>query len=100
MQTKNNQALPPGYQLQGYEIRKVLSAGGFSFVYIARDANNDTVAIKEYLPATLALRNAGSLVHLSSPEASANFRHGLKCFFEEGRALATIEHKNIVRVLN
>ena len=100
MQAKNNQALPPGYQLQGYEIRKVLSAGGFSFVYIARDTHNHTVAIKEYLPATLALREEGTLVHISSPEASANFRHGLKCFFEEGRALATIEHRNIVRVLN
>ena len=71
MQAKNNQALPPGYQLQGYEIRKVLSAGGFSVVYIARDRHDRTVAIKEYLPATLALRNEGTLVQVSSPEVSA-----------------------------
>jgi serine/threonine protein kinase len=28
------------------------------------------------------------------------FRHGLKCFFEEGRALAMIQHPNVVRVEN
>ena len=99
-QATNNQALPVGYQLTDYEIRKVLSAGGFSIVYIARDQHKKTVAIKEYLPTTLALRSEGSQVIVSSDEASNSFRHGLKCFFEEGRALANIDHKNIVRVLN
>ncbi|MCB5185668.1 serine/threonine protein kinase [Methylobacillus gramineus] len=101
MQANQNLALPAGYQLQGYEIRKLLSAGGFSFVYIARDLENQsTVAIKEYLPNTLALRQEGVQVKIPSEEASTGFRFGLKCFFEEGRALANIEHKNIVRVLN
>lgn len=98
--SNKNQALPIGYQLQDYEIRKVLSAGGFSFVYIARDAEKKTVAIKEYLPTFLALRTSGAQVQVSSAEVSNSFRHGLKCFFEEGRALANIDHKNIVRVLN
>ncbi len=100
MVTTQNLALPKGHKLQGYEIRKVLNTGGFSFVYIAHDKNNKTVAIKEYLPTELALRTDGVNVCVSSPEAAASFRHGLKCFFEEGRALANIEHKNIVRVIN
>ncbi len=100
MEEPNNQALPVGYQLQGYEIRKVLSAGGFSFVYIARDKDKQTVAIKEYLPIALALRADGEKVQVNSPEASVSFGHGLKCFFEEGRTLANINHKNIVRVIN
>jgi serine/threonine protein kinase len=100
MQVTNNHALPVGHQLQDYEIRKVLSAGGFSFVYIARDKDKKTVAIKEYLPTALALRTEGAQVQVTSAEASVSFRHGLKCFFEEGRALANIDHKNIVRVLN
>lgn len=100
MQTNLNQALPVGYQLKDYEIQKILSAGGFSIVYLARDKNNKTVAIKEYLPTALALRTEGAQVKLNSTDVTASFRHGLKCFFEEGRALANINHKNIVRVLN
>ncbi|BCM23791.1 serine/threonine protein kinase [Methyloradius palustris] len=96
----HNQALPIGHKLQGYEIRKVLSYGGFSFVYIAHDEDKVAVAIKEYLPISLALRAEGTNVRVNSEESSNNFRHGMKCFFEEGRALANIDHKNIVRVIN
>lgn len=100
MPSLNNQSLPIGYQLQQYKITKVLSAGGFSYVYLAIDEDKTTVAIKEYLPSALALRTEGDQVVVPTLEASGNFRHGLKCFFEEGRALANINHKNIVRVLN
>ncbi|MEY3748099.1 MAG: serine/threonine protein kinase [Pseudomonadota bacterium] len=100
MSSTTNQSLPIGYELQGYKIGKVLSAGGFSYVYLATDADGNTVAIKEYLPNGLALRADGDQVVMPAAEASHNFRHGLKCFFEEGRALANINHKNIVRVLN
>lgn len=100
MSSTTNQSLPIGYELQGYKIGKVLSAGGFSYVYLATDPDGNTVAIKEYLPNGLALRADGDQVVMPAAEASQNFRHGLKCFFEEGRALANINHKNIVRVLN
>ena len=33
-------------------------------------------------------------------ENLATFRYGMKCFFEEGRALAKLSHPNVVRVLN
>ena len=101
MHSNQNTPLPPGYQLEGYEIRKLLSAGGFSFVYIARELESrTTVAIKEYMPNILALRKEGDKVHVPTNDAAAGFRFGLKCFFEEGRSLANIEHKNIVRVQN
>ena len=35
-----------------------------------------------------------------SADNLATFRYGMKCFFEEGRALAKIAHPNVVRVLN
>lgn len=99
MPTSKNLALPAGYQLHDYEIRKVLSSGGFSFVYLARDIEKKTVAIKEYLPTSIALRTDGATV-LPNADDVALFRHGLKCFFDEGLALAKIDHRNIVRVLN
>ncbi|MDP3088465.1 MAG: serine/threonine-protein kinase [Methylotenera sp.] len=99
MSSTQNLALPAGYWLQDYEIRKVLSSGGFSFVYLARDKDKKTVAIKEYLPTSIALRTNGATV-LPNADDVALFRHGLKCFFDEGLALAKIDHKNIVRVLN
>lgn len=99
MAAPKNLALPTGYQLHDYEIRKVLSSGGFSFVYLARDIEKKTVAIKEYLPTSIALRADGATV-LPNVDDVALFRHGLKCFFDEGLALAKIDHKNIVRVIN
>lgn len=99
MSTHKNQALPPGYKLQDYEIKKVLSSGGFSVVYLALDRDKNFVAIKEYLPASLALRSESATV-LPNVDDVAMFRHGLKSFFDEGLALAKIDHKNIVRVLN
>jgi serine/threonine protein kinase len=88
------------YQLQDYQIRKVLSTGGFSFVYLAHDPDRKVVAIKEFMPTGLGLRLEGQTVQLGSDDDANTFRHGLKCFFEEGLALAKIDHKNIVRVTN
>lgn len=99
MSSTKNLALPTGYQLQDYEIRKVLSSGGFSFVYLAHDQHKKIVAIKEYLPSSIALRRDGTTV-LPNADDVALFRHGLKYFFDEGLSLAKIDHKNIVRVLN
>ena len=100
MATSKNLTLPIGYILQDYIITQVLSTGGFSFVYLAQDLNKNTVAIKEYMPTGLALREDGATVLLGTDDDAATFKHGLKCFFEEGLALAKIDHKNIVRVTN
>lgn len=99
MSNPKNLALPTGYKLQDYEIKKVLSSGGFSFVYLAHDKDKNFVAIKEYLPSSIALRAENATV-LPNDDDVAMFRHGLKSFFDEGLALAKIEHKNIVRVVN
>lgn len=100
MATQTNRALPEDYQLQNYKVAKQLSGGGFSIVYLAHDENGVPVAIKEYLPNQLALREEGSLVQATTAENLATFRYGMKCFFEEGRALAKINHPNVVRVVN
>jgi len=69
-------------------------------VYLAYDTDGTPVAIKEYLPNSLALRKAGQIEPQVPDENLPAFRYGMKCFFEEGRSLARLMHPNVVRVLN
>jgi eukaryotic-like serine/threonine-protein kinase len=100
MAAQNNAPLPDGLDIAGYRIVKKIASGGFSIVYLAYDEDGNAVAIKEYLPSSLALRQPGELVPVIAPENLPIFRIGLKCFFEEGRALARITHPNVVSVAN
>ncbi|HZH08321.1 MAG TPA: serine/threonine-protein kinase [Lautropia sp.] len=100
MSTKRNAALPEGLEAGGYRIVRRIASGGFSIVYLAHDADGQPVALKEYLPASLVTRSVGELVPKVSGENLATYRNGLKCFFEEGRALSKVIHPNVVRVLN
>lgn len=100
MAAQNNAPLPDGLEISGYRIVKKIASGGFSIVYLAYDEDGNAVAIKEFLPSSLALRQSGELVPAISPENLPIFRIGLKCFFEEGRALARIAHPNVVSVVN
>ncbi len=100
MPPQANCALPPGFQLDQYRIERQLSLGGFSIVYLALDEAGTPVAIKEYLPNSLALRKEGETEPQVSDEHRPAFRYGMKCFFEEGRSLAKLMHPNVVRVLN
>ena len=95
-----NHALPSGYQLDEYRIEHQLSLGGFSIVYLATNREGQFVAIKEYLPNSLALRAEGEIKPVIAEEHMPAFRYGMKCFFEEGRALAKLSHPNVIRVLN
>lgn len=58
-----NQALALGSRLQEYIIKDVLGAGGFGITYLAEDTNlHHTVATKEYLPASPAIRDGDTRV--------------------------------------
>jgi serine/threonine protein kinase len=100
MAAQNNAPLPEGLEIAGYRIVKKIASGGFSIVYLAYDAEGSAVAIKEYLPSALALRQPGELAPIIARPNQPLFRIGLKCFFEEGRALARINHPNVVRIVN
>src|SRR5678816_3382207 len=69
--------LPPATQLESYWIQRLLATGGFSRVYLAHDENDVPVAIKEYRIAE---------------DDRSKFLHGMRCFFEEGRALTRFSH--------
>ena len=92
--------LPVGTEVGGYKIVRRIAAGGFGVVYLAEDDQQRPVALKEYLPSSLAERMEGDLAPHVPPEKLPLYRLGLKSFFEEGRALAQISHPGVVSVLN
>ncbi|RPH46449.1 MAG: serine/threonine protein kinase, partial [Burkholderiales bacterium] len=100
MANQTNAPLPEGLEVGGYRIVRKIASGGFSIVYLADDPDGQPVALKEYLPSSLVRRGPGELVPSVANENQNTYRNGLKCFFEEGRALARVLHPNVVRVLN
>src|SRR4030095_13777142 len=93
-------ALPAGYALQEYRIEKVLGTGGFGLTYLAIDTNLKLrVALKEYLPAEIAVRGADHSVAPNASQSGEDFMWGKRRFLDESRTLASFRHPNIVRVM-
>jgi peptidoglycan hydrolase-like protein with peptidoglycan-binding domain len=92
--------LPAGTSLRGYELKSILGQGAFGITYRARDLNLDReVAIKEYLPTSLALREGRTTVLPRSPDHAEQFAWGRERFLEEARTLARLDRTPaIVRV--
>ncbi len=91
-------ALPQGYEFQGYRIEQELGAGGFGITYRATELLiGRDVAIKEYLPAAIAVRGRDSIsVHPIGPRDRVPFDLGVRRFRKEAQALVTFHHPNIV----
>ena len=79
--------LLPETRLRGYVIDSVLGYGGFGIVYRAHHEElGYSVALKEFLPAELSVRE-GSSVRPRSPDCSEHFEDGKRRFLEEARQL-------------
>jgi serine/threonine protein kinase len=99
MPSESRLALPAGTTLQEYRIDWTLGVGGFGVTYLAVDTNLEMqVAIKEYFPSDLVMREAGGKVRVKQPEDEAGFLEGRDKFLTECRTLAKFNHPNVVKV--
>jgi len=94
--------LPAGTTLRGYELKAILGQGGFGITYRARDTTlGRDVAVKEYLPAMLAVREGRTTVMPRSADHAEQFAWGRERFLEEARTLARFDGTpGIVRVIH
>jgi serine/threonine protein kinase len=91
-------ALAVGTRLREFEILSVVGQGGFGVVYLAQDHTlGRRVAIKEFMPTALAVRNADGSVGVRSGEREP-FELGLRSFVNEARLLAKFDLASVVRV--
>ncbi|WP_067703426.1 MULTISPECIES: serine/threonine-protein kinase [unclassified Erwinia] len=99
--TKNvPSALPAGHRFNEFEIKEVIGGGGFGIVYRAWDHLLErTIAIKEYLPISLASRGEDLEIVLRGERYQKLFAAGLSSFIREARLLARFNHPGLLHVL-
>jgi tRNA A-37 threonylcarbamoyl transferase component Bud32 len=92
-------ALPNGTRLGEFDITGLLGEGGFGIVYLAYDSSLERhVALKEYMPASIAARSAQARVELRSERCDDYFQAGLRSFVNEARILARFDHPSLIKV--
>ena len=93
-------ALPRGTRLREYELADVVGEAGFAIVYRAWDTTlQRRVAVKEYLPVSMATRAADSAAVIVASERDRDaYKAGLKSFVAEARLLARFDHPSLVKV--
>ncbi len=88
-----------GTYLGEFEILQVLGEGGFGIVYLATDHSlQRRVALKEYMPSSLATRSGATAVQVKSERYRETFVAGMKSFINEARLLASFDHPSLVKV--
>jgi len=96
---RSGNALPDGARLGEFEIRSVIGEGGFGIVYLAWDhLLQRQVAIKEYMPSTLATRSLTTDVAPRADKFAETFALGLRSFINEAQLLASFDHPSLLKV--
>ena len=95
----NIMGLPSGFRLQDYEVESVLASSESSIKYLAVDrAQQRRVAIEEFLPGFLAVRDSTHAVVSTSSLAESSFNELLEQFLDEAAALKGWRHPQIVEI--
>jgi serine/threonine protein kinase len=95
----DDDSLPLATRLRDYEVTGLIGIGAFSIVYLAWDHSlQRKVAIKEYLPSSIAFRVDGTPLVTTSERHLDTFKAGLKSFVNEARLLASFDHPSLVKV--
>ena len=93
-------ALAIGAKLKEFVVTGIIGEGGFGIVYSAKDTLlQRNVAIKEYMPAAIANRQASSKINLRSVRHQQTFAAGMQGFIDEARLLAQFKHPALVEIL-
>lgn len=92
-------ALPIGHRLHEFEITGLVGEGGFGIVYLAHDTQLErVVAIKEYMPGSLATRAGDLSVTVKSERQRETFTLGMRSFVNEAKLLASFDHPALIKV--
>ncbi len=91
--------LEAGTRLGEFEVTKTIGEGGFGIVYLAWDHSLDRkVALKEYMPTSLAYRAGPTDIKPRSERHRETFEAGLKSFINEAKLLAQFDHPSLLKV--
>ena len=91
--------LEAGTRLGEFEVTKTIGEGGFGIVYLAWDHSLDRkVALKEYMPTSLAFRSGPTDIKPRSERHQETFEAGLKSFINEAKLLAQFDHPSLLKV--
>ena len=91
--------LAVGTQVAEFEITSLVGQGGFGIVYEAWDHTLErVVAIKEYMPSSLASRQDNGTVVPLSQRHQETFDLGMRSFINEARLLAQFDHPSLLKV--
>ena len=86
-------------RLGEFELTGLVGEGGFGIVYLAYDHSlHRQVAVKEYIPSSLANRTTQNAVAVISDQHVEPFQAGLSSFINEARLLAQFDHPSLLKV--
>jgi serine/threonine protein kinase len=91
--------LPAGTAVAHLIIERVLHEGLHNVVYLAHDPNGQALALMEYFPRALALRQPDGSVRARQAGDAIALSVGREAFVLEANTLERIEHPGLVRVL-